>query len=63
MRLPRDVSGKELAQALSTFGYSVVRQTGSHMRLVTTLRGDHHGLSRDEVAVRLFGSYLAAEDW
>ncbi len=42
MRLPRDVSGKELAQALSVFGYSIIRQTGSHARLVTARKGEHY---------------------
>ncbi len=32
MRLPRDVSGQALAQALKVLGYAVTRQTGSHMR-------------------------------
>ena len=39
MRIPRDISGKELAKRLSKYGYKVARQTGSHMRLVT---GEHH---------------------
>ena len=42
MRLPRDLSGKELAQALKTLGYQVTRQTGSHMRLTTQEHGEHH---------------------
>ena len=42
MRLPRDVSGPALAAALAEFGYRVTRQTGSHMRLTTTERGEHH---------------------
>ncbi len=33
MKVPRDISGIELAQALRHFGYEVVRQTGSHVRL------------------------------
>ncbi len=80
MRLPRDLSGKELAQALGAFGYRITRQTGSHLRLTTTDHGEHHvtvpqhdplrvgtlagiltdvarhfGLTRDEVASRVFG--------
>lgn len=27
---------------LSVVGYAITRQTGSHMRLTTTLRGEHH---------------------
>ena len=42
MRLPRDLSGKELAQALRALGYQVTRQTGSHMRLTTLEYGEHH---------------------
>ena len=43
MKLPRDVSGDELAKRLEKFGYIITRQTGSHMRLTrTTEEGDHH---------------------
>ncbi|MHB9150786.1 MAG: type II toxin-antitoxin system HicA family toxin [Thermoleophilia bacterium] len=42
MRLPRDVSGEELAGALRALGYEPSRQTGSHMRLTTTQGGEHH---------------------
>ena len=33
MKLPRDVSGEDLSRRLSRVGYTVVRQTGSHMSL------------------------------
>jgi predicted RNA binding protein YcfA (HicA-like mRNA interferase family) len=42
MRLPRDLSGSDLSQALRTIGYSVTRQTGSHLRLTTQEHGEHH---------------------
>ncbi len=42
MRLPREISGEELAKLLERYGYVVTRQTGSHMRLTTTLQGEHH---------------------
>jgi len=42
MKLPRDVSGDELAKLLKAFGYIATRQTGSHLRLTTTQRGEHH---------------------
>jgi predicted RNA binding protein YcfA (HicA-like mRNA interferase family) len=42
MRLPRDLSGEELAVLLRRYGYEVTRQTGSHMRLTTMLEGEHH---------------------
>jgi len=31
-----------MARALSVLGYQVVRQSGSHMRLMTTQNGVHH---------------------
>lgn len=42
MRLPRDLSGQQLARALELLGYRVTRQTGSHMRLTTVDHGEHH---------------------
>ena len=36
MRLPRDVSGSRLAHSLQNVGYSIVKQTGSHIRLSTS---------------------------
>ena len=42
MKLPRDVSGERLAKALRLLGYEITRQTGSHLRLTTTERGQHH---------------------
>ena len=32
-KTPRDVSGSDLIKLLSKYGYSVIRQTGSHIRL------------------------------
>ena len=42
MRLPRDVSGYELAKALRVLGYVLTRQKGSHMRVTTQQGGEHH---------------------
>jgi predicted RNA binding protein YcfA (HicA-like mRNA interferase family) len=42
MKLPRDLSGADLAKALRRVGYETSRQTGSHIRMVTTERGQHH---------------------
>lgn len=36
MRLPRDLSGRELAKLLEKLGYRATRQKGSHVRLTTT---------------------------
>ena len=42
MKLPRDLSGRELASLLAPYGYAVTRQTGSHLRLTFTLKGPQH---------------------
>ncbi|HEY2016162.1 MAG TPA: type II toxin-antitoxin system HicA family toxin [Bryobacteraceae bacterium] len=42
MRLPRDLSGRDLAKALLVLGYETSRETGSHIRLSTMLGGRHH---------------------
>jgi predicted RNA binding protein YcfA (HicA-like mRNA interferase family) len=42
MRLPRDLSGSDLAQFLRKLGYVITRQTGSHLRLTTQEHGEHH---------------------
>jgi len=42
MKLPRDLSGEDLAKKLSSVGYRITRQTGSHLRLTTTEHGEHH---------------------
>jgi len=42
MRLPRDVSGQQLADALRVLGYVVTRQRGDHLRLTAQQAGEHH---------------------
>lgn len=42
MKLPRDLSGSDLAKALGQLSYGVVRQTGSHVRLTRGGPEQHH---------------------
>lgn len=42
MKIPRDISGQDLIKYLKQFGYSVTRQSGSHIRLTTNQHGEHH---------------------
>ena len=42
MKLPRDLSGKDLIKALTRLDYEVTRQTGSRIRLTTQRNGEHH---------------------
>ena len=42
MKLPRDLSGEQLARLLRQYGYEITRQTGSHLRLTSRIRGTEH---------------------
>ena len=42
MKLPRDVSGADLAKALARLGYVTTRQAGSHVRLTIDKPAQHH---------------------
>lgn len=53
MRLPRDLSGRDLARALRRYGYEVTRETGSHIRLTTQQGGEHHVTIPDHSSVRV----------
>ncbi|WP_157263607.1 type II toxin-antitoxin system HicA family toxin [Azohydromonas aeria] len=41
-KLPRDVTGLQLAKALARVGYAVTRQSGSHIRLTLHEAPGHH---------------------
>ncbi len=53
MKLPRDLSGRDLAAALVKLGYRVTRQTGSHMRLTTEAGGEHQVTIPDHDALKV----------
>ena len=61
MKLPRDLSGVELARALERIGYRVTRQTGSHLRLSTDSPSQHHITipAHDPLKVGTLASILA----
>ncbi|MBK6728525.1 MAG: type II toxin-antitoxin system HicA family toxin [Xanthomonadales bacterium] len=42
MKLPRDLTGADLAKALHRLDYVVTRQSGSHLRITTLRGGEHH---------------------
>jgi predicted RNA binding protein YcfA (HicA-like mRNA interferase family) len=44
-RIPRDLSGRDLCKILSVFGYSVIRQVGSHIRLQCNKMGYDHSIT------------------
>ena len=53
MRLPRDLSGRELGRLRRRYGYAVTRETGSHLRLTTHEGGEHHVTIPDHDALRV----------
>ena len=54
MKLPRDLSGKDFAQLLRRFGYEVIRQEGSHLRLTSNHKGyPHHITIPDHPELRI----------
>jgi predicted RNA binding protein YcfA (HicA-like mRNA interferase family) len=42
MRIPRGNGADGLISLLRRYGYESTRQTGSHIRITTTLNGEHH---------------------
>jgi predicted RNA binding protein YcfA (HicA-like mRNA interferase family) len=53
MRLPHDLSGRDLAKALGKLGYEITRQTSSHIRLTTLRNGEHHVTIPDHDPIRV----------
>ena len=56
MKLPRDLSGTELAVLLHRYGHEVTRQTGSHLRLTSTIKGKEHHISLPRHAILKVGT-------
>ena len=53
MKLPRDLSGADLAKALEKLGYVVTRQKSSHIRMSTQQNGEHHVTVPDHDPVKV----------
>lgn len=60
MKLPRDVRGSDLVRALRSLGYEPTRRRGSHVRVTTQVRGEHHQVvpMHDPVKVKTLSSIL-----
>lgn len=61
MRLPRDISGADLAKSLRALSYETTRQTGSHIRLTTSENGTHHVTIPNHNPLRI-GTFAAILD-
>ncbi len=53
MKLPRDLSGADLAKTLKKLGYVITRQKSSHIRLTTQQNGEHHVTVPDHDPVKV----------
>lgn len=42
MKIPRDISGNDLLKLLKRYGNEPTRQVGSHIRITTQQKGEHH---------------------
>ena len=45
MKVPRDVNADELVKLLTRYGYIVIRQTGSHIRMSKTVSENEHAIT------------------
>lgn len=45
MKLPRDIGGVQLANMLQKYGYTIIRQRGSHIRLRSQCKGPEQSLT------------------
>jgi len=53
-KIPRDLSGRELARLLEKYGYKIRRETGSHIRLVSTLKDEEHKITiPDHITIKI----------
>ena len=53
MKMPRDLSGDDLAKLLKSFDYKITRQKGSHIRLTTQRNGEHHVTIPNQIPMRI----------
>jgi predicted RNA binding protein YcfA (HicA-like mRNA interferase family) len=44
-KIPRNISGRELAKLLNSYNYNVVRESGSHIRLISTYQQTEHKIT------------------
>jgi predicted RNA binding protein YcfA (HicA-like mRNA interferase family) len=53
MKIPRDLSGKDLIKLFKKYGYEVTRQKGSHIRLTKQGANEHHITVPDHSPVKI----------
>jgi len=45
VRLPRDIGGQYLVRQLALYGYSITRQTGCHVKIMSAQAGREHQIT------------------
>ena len=53
MKLPRDINATQLLKALKPLGYTITRQKGSHIRITTTMHGEHHEVVPNHTPIKV----------
>ena len=53
MKIPRDENGASLCKRLKKYGFSITRQTSSHIRLTTYENGEHHITIPDHESIKI----------
>jgi predicted RNA binding protein YcfA (HicA-like mRNA interferase family) len=53
MKLPRDVDARQLVRALARLGYTVTRQSGSHIRMTCTAPSPHSVTVPDHAPLKI----------
>ena len=69
-KIPRDINGKDLSKKLKKYGYTITRQTGSHIRLSSNYMGYEHHITIPEhnplkiryVERNFSGNFILLED-
>ena len=44
-KIPRDISGRKLAKLLEKYGYKIIRESASHMRLIAKYKDKEHKIT------------------
>jgi predicted RNA binding protein YcfA (HicA-like mRNA interferase family) len=44
-KIPRDISGRKLAKLLEKYGYEIIRESASHMRLISKYKDKKHKIT------------------
>jgi len=60
MKLPRDFNADQFVKLLAKTGYVPSRQSGSHIRLTTNIKGQHHVTvpNHDPIKIGILNSIL-----